>query len=139
MQELEKAIENRVVRWAKKSHIKMRKKVMGELLDRWFFLPNGYLLIIEFKRLGEKPFARQQYEIDELKELGYDVQVHDNSEEAIKAIQEAMGRCRSQVPKEGRKVWVTAKRSGVLPRPRTGKNKHKPSDNKNTAKGKADR
>jgi uncharacterized protein YggL (DUF469 family) len=142
MKELEKAIEARVVRWAKKRKIKIKKKEKGELLDRWFFLPKGYLLIIEFKRPNaEPPKGRQKREIKDLRELGYDVQIHDNSEKAIEAIQRAIQRAMEAkgISKEGTKIYI-AKRSGrIIPRPRTGENKHNPSRNKNTKERKANK
>lgn len=58
--------------------------------DRIFFIPNRPLLI-EFKRPGEKDNTspRQEYIHDILRELGYDVQVHDNKDEALAAIKAA--------------------------------------------------
>jgi hypothetical protein len=87
LQVLEKTIEGRVVSWARKRGIKVKKKFAGDLLDRYFFLPHGRLFIIEFKRPGGKLSPRQGRVIKELEELGYDVEVHDNAEEAIEAIQ----------------------------------------------------
>lgn len=86
MSELEKKIEGRFVRWLKKNKIKFKKKELGELLDRWVFLPNGRLFIIEFKRPTGKLSRRQVIEIRDLRRLGYDVEVHTSSEEAIEAI-----------------------------------------------------
>lgn len=86
MQVLEKHIEAKAVAWAKRAGIKVKVKMFGEHLDRWFFFPNGHLYIIEFKRPGQVPTPRQQKEIDELKELGFDVEVHDDSDEAITAL-----------------------------------------------------
>ena len=59
--------------------------------DRCFFIEGGKPLLIEFKRPGEKAKTseRQEYIHAMLRELGYDVQVHDNKDEALQAIRTA--------------------------------------------------
>lgn len=57
--------------------------------DRIFFIAGGRPLIIEFKRPGEKPSPKQQYIHAILRELGYDVQVHENKDTALEAIRTA--------------------------------------------------
>lgn len=55
--------------------------------DFIFFIPGGRPLFIEFKRPGQEPSPKQIYIHDEvLKKLNYDVEVHDDENEAIKAI-----------------------------------------------------
>jgi len=77
---LEAAIEKACVKYAK-SFVKVKKKVFGEQLDRWFLFPKGFLYIVEFKRPGSRLTALQEQELKELIELGYCVEVHDNVEE----------------------------------------------------------
>jgi len=59
--------------------------------DRVFFIEGGRPLLIEFKRPGEKndTSPRQEYIHSILRELGYDVQVHDNKDEALEAVRSA--------------------------------------------------
>lgn len=86
MQVLEKSIERKFTQWLKKNKIKWKKKAPGELLDRWLLLPAGHLFIVELKRSRGKLLRRQIKEIKELRQLGYDVEVHDNADEAIEAV-----------------------------------------------------
>lgn len=137
LRELEKAIENRVVNWAKKYHIKMRKKERGELIDRWFLLPKGKLFIIEFKRPGKYSKGRQANEIRELKELGYDIERHDNSDEAIEAIKKRLGA--AWLSKESRKIRDRAERRRAVLRSRFGKDKYNPRRNKNSKERKTNK
>ncbi len=55
--------------------------------DRWFLLPGGRPFIVEFKQPGQPTTAKQDYWIGVLTRLGYDVEVHDDVEGAILAIQ----------------------------------------------------
>jgi hypothetical protein len=85
---LERHIEQRVVKWARQH---MRVKKMNGLGDRsWpdrmFMIPGGKPFFIEFKRPGNKPTPLQEHTIRGLKEHGYDVEVHDDSDQAIRAI-----------------------------------------------------
>lgn len=57
--------------------------------DTLFLIPGGRPLFIEFKWPGERPEPKQVYMITLLHNLGYDVQVHDNVEEALDAIRTA--------------------------------------------------
>lgn len=117
MRELEKKIEGRVIKWLKKNKIKFKRKHPGELLDRHIYLPTGHLLIIEFKRPGEKLFKRQEREIKELRKLGYDVQIHDDSEEAIQAIQARILETQISAA-QGAKGNAAARVSCTISRPR---------------------
>jgi len=64
--------------------------------DRLFFIPGGRPLLIEFKRPGEEvePGSVQEYVIESLVKLGYNVQTHDSAEEALAAIQKAVEEAR---------------------------------------------
>lgn len=54
--------------------------------DGIFLIPGGRPLFIEFKWPGEEPEPKQIYMHTLLRNLGYDVEVHDNVEEALAAI-----------------------------------------------------
>lgn len=54
--------------------------------DQQFFVPGGRPLLIEFKAEGEEPRKLQQYIHDQLRNAGYEVEVHTNAEEAIASI-----------------------------------------------------
>jgi hypothetical protein len=54
--------------------------------DRLFFVPGGKPLMIEFKRPGEALRKFQAYTIKRLKKLGYDIEVCDSSEDALKLV-----------------------------------------------------
>lgn len=69
--------------------------------DRIFWIFGGRPLLVEFKAPGEEPEPKQVYIINELIRLGYDVEVHDNADEAIKSITEKMAA--AQRPKARRK------------------------------------
>lgn len=58
--------------------------------DREFFIIGGVPLLIEFKWPGYEPDPRQDYIHDMLRELGYDVQVHDSEDAAVEAIRMAV-------------------------------------------------
>ena len=54
--------------------------------DRLFLIPGGQALFIEFKAPGERPSPLQQYRIDYLKAIGFQVEVHDDADKAIQSI-----------------------------------------------------
>lgn len=58
--------------------------------DRIFWIKGGRPLLIEFKRPGEEPRPKQEYNIGILKKLGYNVEVHDNVERALCSIARAL-------------------------------------------------
>ncbi len=99
MRVLEKQVENPVVKWAKDQGIHVKKKVFGEQLDRWFFFPSGHLFIIEFKAPKKRLTGLQEEEIKKLHALGFDVEVHDDKNEAIEALK-LRGRLHGTVPNE---------------------------------------
>ena len=58
--------------------------------DRIVLIPGGRPLFIEFKRPGGGVLSpKQGHIIGWLQAIGYDVQVHDNVKEAVKAIEDA--------------------------------------------------
>lgn len=59
--------------------------------DRIFWLPGGKPLLIEFKKPGGKLSAKQEYQIERLKKLGYLVEVCYSEAEAYKAVKSALG------------------------------------------------
>ena len=59
--------------------------------DRVFWVPGGRPLLVEFKRPGEEPRARQQLVHMMLRDLGYEVQVHDDKRVALEAVRVAAG------------------------------------------------
>lgn len=90
---LEEHIEKPVVKWAK-SHLglevtKLNVQFSSGLPDRIFWIPGGKPFLIEFKKPGIKKTLSplQQIKIPLLLKLGYDVEVHDNIEEAKASIQ----------------------------------------------------
>jgi hypothetical protein len=82
--------------------------------DRVFFIPGGRPKLIEFKRPGKKSQAspRQKYIHAVLRELGYDVEVHDNKDEALASIRAAKVAA-AQLPKARHKIHAGAPSSGA--------------------------
>jgi hypothetical protein len=58
--------------------------------DLCVLIPGGKPLFMELKAPGKKTTARQLYKIRQLAEAGYDVEVHDQSDTAIRAISQRM-------------------------------------------------
>lgn len=56
------------------------------LMDRWFFLPEGRPLLVEFKQPGEELKPKQAFWRARLLALGYDVIDCDDVEKALEAI-----------------------------------------------------
>lgn len=87
----ESKAEEKTCAWADSRgivHIKLTPVGQRGWNDRLFFLPLRPLLI-EFKSPGWEPRPLQAYRHRVLRELFYDVQVHDTHEAAIAAIEEA--------------------------------------------------
>lgn len=80
--------------------------------DRIFWLPGGCPFMIEFKRPGEEPEPKQLYIHDQLRELGYQVEVHDNAVRAFQAVTEAVAT--SCLSKESRQVLARARQVGTI-------------------------
>lgn len=75
--------------------------------DRVVWIPGGKPLLIEFKRPGEHPEPKQAYIHDQLRKLGYRVEVHDNAIRAFQAVIDAVEP--AQLPKESREVLARAR------------------------------
>lgn len=110
-------VEKPVVAWAKAHGCPLVPK-MGTAYerswpDRMFLVPGGRPLFIEFKRPGKEPTAKQAHRIQELRELGYDVQVCDNKEEGIEIVRSRLEAARIHAPK--RQVAAGARRRGAVP------------------------
>jgi len=58
--------------------------------DRQFIIPGGKPLLIEFKAPSEVPRPLQKHVHQKLRKLGYNVQVHDDTERAVQAIAQAI-------------------------------------------------
>jgi hypothetical protein len=123
---LEKTIENAVTRKALELgvvSVKFTPAGQRGYPDRLFFIPGGRPLFIEFKRPGEKLDPLQQHRINLLKELGYEVETHDNASDAIDAVERAVHRSAvgaveaTQIPIESRQVARRARRSRAVSRP----------------------
>lgn len=86
---LERHIEKPTVAYAKKKYnvdgVKMNILGRASMPDRLFLFPDRPRWI-EFKRPGEEPTPLQADKIAQLRELGYEVEVHDNKEQACAAI-----------------------------------------------------
>ena len=81
--------------------------------DRIFWIPGGKPLLIEFKRPGESASTKQVYVHDQLRKLGYRVEIHDNIGRALRAVIEAVDA--AQLSKASRKILARARsRSFVL-------------------------
>jgi len=90
VQVLERLIEKRTVAKAQKEFkiTALKLNVAGRrgYPDRMFLIPGGKPFFIEFKRPGSVPTSLQSYTIKNLQNLGYDVEIHNNVEEALQAI-----------------------------------------------------
>ena len=120
----ETKIENRAVEliYENLGIIGIKLKAVGSngYPDRLFWLPQGRPLLIEFKVPGGEPEPLQQQIIDDLIELGYNVQVHDNAIDALQAVIETLEA--TQLPKESRKILARARRRCVVLRSRAREN-----------------
>lgn len=67
--------------------------------DRIFWIPGGRPLLIEFKAPGEAPRPKQIYIHELLRQLGYNVEVHDDTDIAFQSIARAVEAAR--LPKKG--------------------------------------
>ena len=88
----ESGAENKTCLWCDARgivHFKLTPKGQAGWNDRMFLLPLRPLLI-EFKSPGEPPRKLQVYRHEILIGLSYDVQVHEEEDDAVWAIQEAI-------------------------------------------------
>lgn len=89
---LEKEIEAKVVKWWEaKGRLQVKMNLLGQkgFPDRLFFLHFGLVVLVEFKRPGEKPYPIQQYRMKKLMEFGHLVIVTDNVEDASTRLEQA--------------------------------------------------
>ena len=101
LREVEAKIEGRYLRWLKSvkiDHRKMNGLGNRSWPDQMICLPVSPFFI-EFKRVGEGLSELQKLKINELLALGYLVEIHDDSEEAIKSTEE---KNRKDPPRHGR-------------------------------------
>lgn len=93
MNKLESNIEREVRTWAETLMGVTSTKLVtpGETgwPDRIFWLP-CYPLLIEFKQAGKKPGPKQKHVHELLEGLGYEVQTHNNVDNALRAIRTAL-------------------------------------------------
>lgn len=99
---LEEVHENRAVRWAVERGIpaiKLNLQGNRGWPDRLFLFPYNRMFFIEFKRQGEEPTPLQVNRHKFLKKWGYDVEVHESAETAIRSLEARLeAAC---LPKEG--------------------------------------
>jgi hypothetical protein len=84
--------------------------------DRMFLIKGGKPLLIEFKAPGKQPYPRQVYIHDMLLGLGYEVQVHDNADDAVEAVRKAVEAAR--ISAEGGEVFASARGGRSISRSR---------------------
>ena len=93
MNKLESKVERDVHTWAETLMGVTSTKLVtpGETgwPDRIFWLP-CYPLLIEFKQRGKRPEPKQGHVHELLENLGYEVQVHDHVDTALRAIRSAL-------------------------------------------------
>jgi len=83
----ESSIEQSVVTRAAQYGIPSIKLSIGEgWPDRVFLLPGGRVFFIEFKRPGQKPTSLQLRRQSILRQLGFQVEVHDAADVVFRAI-----------------------------------------------------
>lgn len=87
-------VEDPTCAWARRNGValvyKMATVYDRSWPDRMFLIPGGRPLFIEFKRPGCVPTPKQQHRINELRELGYDVEVCDSKEQGIAVVRAAL-------------------------------------------------
>ena len=115
--ELERHIEERVIKWAKNQGWRVRK-MNGLGYRSWpdrMFIGPGFVAFIEFKRPKEVPTTLQQRILDELVEFGHNARYFDDSDAAIGWLEALASKAAS---KESRSVDDRTRRSGAVPRSR---------------------
>lgn len=83
--------------------------------DRMYLVPGGEPLFIEFKNDGQKE-AQEKLQIlrqAQLLHRGYNAQIHDNRQEALDAIRQAVESAR--LPKKSRQVLARSLFSRLVP------------------------
>jgi hypothetical protein len=99
--------------------IKLKKTQERGYPDREFLIRGGCPLFIEFKRQGEKPKPYQLMIHERLRHAGYKVEVHDDIEQAMQSIRQAMDA--GQGATHGREVAGKPRGGCTLLRSRRGK------------------
>jgi hypothetical protein len=84
----ESAIEADNYTYARSLRIIFRKLNFGEGWPDRLLLYRGHVLFIEYKQLGEKPTALQEYQHDILRKQGFEVQIVDDKQKGRKLIKE---------------------------------------------------
>ena len=92
MPTLEKDIERKVARWAKRHkdvmlYWKLTVPGLSGVPDRILLLRGGTVAFIEYKRPGARPRKLQELLHRKLQEFGFNVAVHDDADEAIEFIE----------------------------------------------------
>jgi hypothetical protein len=87
----EKDVRDKVMKWAKQHRLKSIRMFFAPGAragwpDDLFLVEGGRPFFIEFKAPGKKPSPLQISRITLLKELGYDVEVHDDADAATEAL-----------------------------------------------------
>jgi hypothetical protein len=92
MKRLESYTENKVVAWARNNGV-LTTKVLGAKgwPDRAFWFSEGAVVLVEFKRQGERPRKLQRFIMAQLRALQYDVIWTDSYEEAIEYLASYLG------------------------------------------------
>jgi len=99
MTELEKQIENEVVRYARaRGIIAAKMTIPGQKgwPDHMFLAENETVLFIEFKRPGKAPYSIQEKRINKLRSRGYSVHVVDSASDGIWVIDQLIKRAVSK-------------------------------------------
>ena len=86
--------------------------------DQIFWLPGGKPLLIEFKAPGEEPRLNQLHIHEQLKQLGYQIEVHDNEIRAFQAIIRILET--PQLSKESCEILARARSLCAILRSRAG-------------------
>jgi hypothetical protein len=86
----EKVAEKKANEWYDARFPAMRTKLNLQGRAGWpdqcYWIPGGRPFLIEFKAEGEDPRALQSFIHQQLRDHGYDIEVHDKAPEAIAAI-----------------------------------------------------
>lgn len=88
--EIEGKVAERALRELSIFSIKLRVAQERGYPDRIFLIPGGRPLFIEFKRSGKTAQPYQLMIHKRLRHAGYQIEVHDDIEEALAAIRKAL-------------------------------------------------
>lgn len=96
--------------------LKMNLKGRRGWPDRLVLWEGGNLLFIEFKQPGEECRALQEYIHEELRAMGFEVETHDNTADALASVKAKVGA--TAPPNKGDAAW--SKGRGVPPVSKAG-------------------